>query len=56
MKIKVPPNDIFGCLKEEIEIVGDVEAPVAPLDDWEALKECPSEDIPEKPRRARMPL
>jgi prevent-host-death family protein len=29
------PADIFGCLKGEIEIVGDVVSPVVPLEDWE---------------------
>lgn len=30
------PEDIFGCLKGEIEIVGDVVSPAVPLEDWEA--------------------
>jgi prevent-host-death family protein len=29
------PEDIFGCLKGEIEIVGDIVSPVVPLEDWE---------------------
>jgi len=32
-----PPEEIFGCLKGEIEIVGDVMAPLVPPEDWEAL-------------------
>jgi prevent-host-death family protein len=32
------PEDIFGCLKGEIQIVGDIESPVVPLEDWEALR------------------
>lgn len=31
------PEDIFGCLKGEVEIVGDVMAPLVPPEDWEAL-------------------
>lgn len=31
-------EDIFGCLRNEIKIVGDIEAPVVPLEDWDALK------------------
>jgi prevent-host-death family protein len=29
------PEDIFGCLRGEIEIVGDIVSPVVPLEDWE---------------------
>lgn len=32
------PEDIFGCLKNEIKIVGDIESPVVPLEDWDALR------------------
>ncbi len=32
------PRDIFGCLKGVIEIVGDIELPVVPLEDWEVLR------------------
>jgi len=31
-------NDIFGCLKGVIKIVGDIESPVVPPEDWEALR------------------
>lgn len=33
-----PPGDIFGCLKGEVEIVGDIESPAVPLEDWEVLR------------------
>jgi len=33
-----PPEDVFGCLKGEIEIVGDILSPVVPPDDWEVLR------------------
>jgi prevent-host-death family protein len=33
-----PPEDIFGCLKGEIEIVGDIVSPAVPLKDWEVLR------------------
>jgi prevent-host-death family protein len=33
-----PPEEIFGCLKHEIEIVGDILSPVVPLDDWKSLR------------------
>jgi prevent-host-death family protein len=29
-------DDVFGCLKGVVEIVGDIEAPLLPPDDWEA--------------------
>ena len=32
------PKDIFGCLRGVMEIVGDVESPVIPLEDWESLR------------------
>jgi prevent-host-death family protein len=32
------PEDIFGCLKGEIEIVGDILSPAAPVEDWEVLR------------------
>ena len=31
-------DNIFGCLKGVIKIVGDIESPVVPLEDWEALR------------------
>jgi len=32
------PEDIFGCLRDDIKIVGDIESPVVPLEDWDALR------------------
>ncbi len=32
------PDDVFGCLKGVIKIVGDIESPVVPPEDWEALR------------------
>ncbi|HZT74288.1 MAG TPA: type II toxin-antitoxin system Phd/YefM family antitoxin [Terriglobales bacterium] len=32
------PDDIFGRLRGVMEIVGDIEAPAAPAEDWNALK------------------
>jgi prevent-host-death family protein len=32
------PEDIFGCLKDEIKIVGDIESPATPLEDWDTLR------------------
>ena len=34
----VPSDNIFGCLKGVIEIVGDIESPIEPLDAWDALR------------------
>jgi prevent-host-death family protein len=33
-----PGNDIFGCLKGVVKIVGDIESPLVPPEDWEALR------------------
>ena len=32
------PEDIFGCLKGVIEVVGDIESPIFPVSDWEVLR------------------
>ena len=32
------PEDIFGCLKDEIKIVGDIESPIVPWEEWDALR------------------
>jgi prevent-host-death family protein len=32
------PEDIFGCMRDEVEIVGDILAPVVPAEDWELLR------------------
>jgi prevent-host-death family protein len=31
-------DDFIGRLEGEIEIVGDIESPVMPLEDWDALR------------------
>jgi prevent-host-death family protein len=31
-------NKLFGCMRDEIEIVGDIVSPVVPLEDWEVLR------------------
>lgn len=42
--VKVVPakpekDDLFGFMKGEFEIVGDIISPAVPLEDWESLKE-----------------
>jgi prevent-host-death family protein len=32
------PEDIFGCMRGEVEIVGDILSPAVPLEDWDALR------------------
>jgi prevent-host-death family protein len=32
------PDDVFGCMKGEVEIVGDIVSPAVPLEDWEILR------------------
>jgi len=32
------PEDVFGCMKGEVEIVGDIVSPAIPLEDWEMLR------------------
>jgi prevent-host-death family protein len=31
-------DDVFGCLRGTLKIVGDITGPAVPLDDWEALR------------------
>jgi len=31
-------NDVFGCLKGVVKIVGDIESPVVPPESWEAQR------------------
>ena len=31
-------DDVFGCLEGIVEIVGDIESPVVPLEEWEATR------------------
>ena len=33
-----PTRNFLGCLAGIIEIVGDIESPVQPAEDWEALR------------------
>ena len=33
-----PGNDIFGCLKGVVKIVGDIESPILSPEDWKALR------------------
>ena len=35
---KRPKQAFFGCLAGMIEIVGDLESPVQPTEDWEVLR------------------
>jgi prevent-host-death family protein len=32
------PDDVFGCMRGEVEIVGDILSPAVPLKDWEILR------------------
>lgn len=33
-----PQEDVFGCLSDVIEIVGDIESPAIPSEEWDSLK------------------
>jgi prevent-host-death family protein len=33
-----PATDIFGCMAGQIEIIGDIESPVLPAEDWDMLR------------------
>lgn len=32
------PEDVFGCMKGQLEIVGDIVGPAVPLEDWDVLR------------------
>ena len=32
------PDDVFGCMEGEIEIVGDIVSPAIPLEDWDVVR------------------
>jgi prevent-host-death family protein len=32
------PDNVFGCMRGEIEVVGDIVSPAVPLEDWEILR------------------
>jgi prevent-host-death family protein len=32
------PDDVFGCMRGEVEIVGDIVSSAVPLEDWEVLR------------------
>jgi prevent-host-death family protein len=36
--VKPENDDLFGSMKDDFEIVGDIVSPAAPLEDWEILK------------------
>lgn len=36
--IASPSDDVFGFMAGEFRIVGDIESPVVPPEDWEILK------------------
>jgi len=32
------PDNVFGCMRGEVEVVGDIVSPAVPLEDWEILR------------------
>jgi prevent-host-death family protein len=32
------PDNVFGCMRGEVEIVGDIVPSAVPLEDWEILR------------------
>ena len=35
----LPPQDIFGCMRDAIEIVGDIISPANEDSEWEAFRD-----------------
>ena len=31
-------DDVFGCMRDEVEILGDIVSPAVPLKDWKVLR------------------
>lgn len=44
-------NDIFGFMAGEFRIVGDIESPVVPLDQWEVLRETSGKKTLQKTKK-----
>jgi prevent-host-death family protein len=38
MPVDQPIDDILGCLRHEVEILGDIVSPAVPLEDWKVLR------------------
>jgi prevent-host-death family protein len=36
--VKPEKDDLFGCMADEVEIVGDIESPVVPLKAWKIMR------------------
>ena len=36
--VEVKPDNVFGCLRGKMKIVGDILSPIVPPEDWEALR------------------
>lgn len=36
--IKPEKDDIFGCMADEVKIVGDIESPLVPLKAWKIMR------------------
>jgi prevent-host-death family protein len=36
--VKSEKDDIFGCMADEVEIIGDIESPVVPLKAWKIMR------------------
>jgi prevent-host-death family protein len=32
------PDDVFGCMRGQMKIVGDIVSPAVPLEDWDVLR------------------
>jgi antitoxin (DNA-binding transcriptional repressor) of toxin-antitoxin stability system len=32
------PDNVFGCMRGEVEVIGDIVSPAVPLEDWEILR------------------
>ncbi len=35
---EAPSGDLFGCLAGTLEITGDIESPLEPVEGWDALR------------------
>jgi prevent-host-death family protein len=48
-----PRETLFGCLRDKVDVIGDIMAPAVPIRAWETLKKWDERNAPDPPRRKR---
>jgi len=48
---KEEQDSVFGFMAEEFRITGDIESPIAPVDEWQVLSETKGTDTGKKGKK-----